>query len=415
MSNPGWWRDPQGGPFLRWWDGRAWTEHTSPLPPAEGGAASPSQAPYAAPQAQPLWDGQHASPAATSPAAAPERRGRGWLLALILGGVALVAVIVLVVAVVVPLFSRPDAASAPAPTEGAESSPSATPTPATVYALSERPGYADMESFVTGTYEKYLAAREDGSIRDLVPDTDDADDYINAFLLLLSDERGALRWAPSGTNPDELDAIIQATRDRVAEYERRFLAGEDLGVSVRVVRSDGSVFESDGAAPRADAAELARDYTASPGPDGTYVDSAEELASYFGMSLTFDYASMYESCGHSDVPLETIIATYCSATPELVYVNPDYSDYDAYVSSPAFVNSIRHEIAHDQIAEVCGTVAPPVAGAQLEAVTNSYAVLFLGADRAEFDARANGEYAAYRTTAETDRVAQLIHDDTVCQ
>lgn len=405
MSNPGWWRDPQGGPFLRWWDGHAWTAHTRPLPPA-GATGTPHPQDVAPPMSSPSG-GPRPSPR-MSPGAPPSRHGRGWLLTLSLGAVAVAAVAVLVVTVILPRASRPGATPA-------QPTSNAAPTSPTVYSIADRPGYSELESFVSGTYERYLAARDDGSIRDLVPDTDDADDYVNAFLLLLSDEQNALRWPPSGTNPDELDAMIQATHDRVAEYERRFLAGEDLGVSVRVVRSDGSVFENDGAAPRADAVQLAREYTAAPGADGTYIGAGEELASYFGMSLTFDYASMYESCGHADVALETIIATYCSATPELIYVNPDYVEYDAHVSSAGFVDSIRHEIAHDQIAQVCGTVAPPVAGAQVEAVTNSYAVLFLGADRAGFDARANDEYAHYRTSADTDRVAQLIHDDSSCQ
>lgn len=30
---PGWFRDPSGHPFERWWDGIAWSPHTRPLPP----------------------------------------------------------------------------------------------------------------------------------------------------------------------------------------------------------------------------------------------------------------------------------------------------------------------------------------------------------------------------------------------
>ncbi|MGH9262380.1 MAG: DUF2510 domain-containing protein, partial [Acidimicrobiales bacterium] len=29
---PGWYADPNGGHDLRWWDGTAWSEHTSPPP-----------------------------------------------------------------------------------------------------------------------------------------------------------------------------------------------------------------------------------------------------------------------------------------------------------------------------------------------------------------------------------------------
>ena len=50
---PGWYPDPSAGGRLRWWDGRAWTEHFSPPPggPPGGAPAGPA---YAAPAAPPL-------------------------------------------------------------------------------------------------------------------------------------------------------------------------------------------------------------------------------------------------------------------------------------------------------------------------------------------------------------------------
>jgi hypothetical protein len=38
----GWYSDPNGGPGLRWWDGSAWTEHTSPQPDATAVEAAPA-------------------------------------------------------------------------------------------------------------------------------------------------------------------------------------------------------------------------------------------------------------------------------------------------------------------------------------------------------------------------------------
>ena len=40
----GWYSDPNGGPHLRWWDGTAWTEHTTP-PAAGAPVGSPPPAP----------------------------------------------------------------------------------------------------------------------------------------------------------------------------------------------------------------------------------------------------------------------------------------------------------------------------------------------------------------------------------
>jgi hypothetical protein len=45
---PGWYADPNGGPDLRWWDGTAWSEHTSPPPVAA--PAAPAVSPPPAPQ-----------------------------------------------------------------------------------------------------------------------------------------------------------------------------------------------------------------------------------------------------------------------------------------------------------------------------------------------------------------------------
>lgn len=55
--NAGWYSDPNGGPDLRWWDGSAWTVHTSP-PPSPVPADRPAPA-----------SGEHRVPAAVAPPA----------------------------------------------------------------------------------------------------------------------------------------------------------------------------------------------------------------------------------------------------------------------------------------------------------------------------------------------------------
>lgn len=48
--NPGWYSDPNGGSDLRWWDGSAWTDHTSPpLDAAPVGAPPGGAPPFPAP------------------------------------------------------------------------------------------------------------------------------------------------------------------------------------------------------------------------------------------------------------------------------------------------------------------------------------------------------------------------------
>ncbi len=52
QPKPGWYADPGGQPQLRWWDGRAWTPHTQPLPDPQPGAV-PQGAIPAVPAQQP--------------------------------------------------------------------------------------------------------------------------------------------------------------------------------------------------------------------------------------------------------------------------------------------------------------------------------------------------------------------------
>lgn len=86
----------------------------------------------------------------------------------------------------------------------------------------------------------YLEARRDGTINELVPGGASVDpDYVGAFLYVLADLKSATRF---GGTPSELQELLDKARD----YEARFLAGEDLDVSVRITRADGSVFDSDG-------------------------------------------------------------------------------------------------------------------------------------------------------------------------
>lgn len=98
--------------------------------------------------------------------------------------------------------------------------------------------------YIVSTTEKYRTAHSDGTITQLVPGGDTVDpDYITAFLYALTDLRSAVRFTPA--TPDNA-AQLREYAEQTAEYERRFLAGEDLDVDITITRDDGSVFESDG-------------------------------------------------------------------------------------------------------------------------------------------------------------------------
>ncbi|MHA3684544.1 hypothetical protein ACXR2T_13750 [Leucobacter sp. HY1910] len=98
----------------------------------------------------------------------------------------------------------------------------------------------DIAAQIQSLADSYLAAQRDGTIYDLVPGGEQVDPaYTGAFLFALTDLKSASRFGGSS-------AQLQELLDKAHTYEERFLAGEDLGTSVKITREDGSVFESDG-------------------------------------------------------------------------------------------------------------------------------------------------------------------------
>jgi hypothetical protein len=70
----GWYPDPYGAPFERWWDGQQWTEHTNtPAAPEPVAPAQPEPTPYAepVPYAQPVQADPYAQPSQPDPYAQP--------------------------------------------------------------------------------------------------------------------------------------------------------------------------------------------------------------------------------------------------------------------------------------------------------------------------------------------------------
>jgi hypothetical protein len=310
----------------------------------------------------------------------------------------------------------------PSPAGQQEKQPTAAPSTIveapTLY-IDERPGFYPMIDHITAMADKYQAEFKSGEIAKYFPDGYD-ESYAKDFLYILVDKKGATRFmgSQSSTSADDLDLTIRSFVHDADVVEQKFLAHQDLGVTISIKRSDGSSYESDGTfdgsgaaiARAADAELFASTFDAQIGADGTYRDAIDQLTNAFGMFASYDYQRIYDLC-----PVETVIgdvntaAAYCQLDPLLVYINQDQQEYARGMTDGSMVDVVKHELSHARIFELCGTMAPPVAGANYEGVTNSYAALFLGADR---DVLYTGgqEFPQYQMSADTDNAAQLIHD-----
>ena len=114
--------------------------------------------------------------------------------------------------------------------------------------MSDRPGYAAAQTFVTEMYDRYTDRSSTDYAYGLVPQTTGGKVYAQGFAYLLANQKVAFIWNPGTVSEDagELDAQIQSYIDNATELERKFRAGEPLGASVSITLDDGSVFTSDG-------------------------------------------------------------------------------------------------------------------------------------------------------------------------
>jgi hypothetical protein len=286
--------------------------------------------------------------------------------------------------------------------------------PGELYVMSERPGYLELEARLGEIREKYIDVGRD-EILQRVPLTEDGLNYYQDFVYILTDLEEDIDHSGSvtGTDPKDLDLTIAANEAKLTELERKFLAYEPFGVELNIVRADGTVYTSTGTeAPlsREKAEEFARSYVAAPDANGSYADAAQAAIKDFGLYLTWDDEGYSDLCGPVEgAAMEEIGATYCMADPDLIYVNTSSLGYPDNLYDSSFVDLIKHETAHSIIGEICGTLAPPVAGADFEGVTSSYAVLYLGADRTVLSSWGDWK-AQYAVTPATDAAAAEIHE-----
>ena len=192
----------------------------------------------------------------------PRRRRRGLVTSVAIAGAVTIALSVggcSVFGSIIADDHRPTTSSTPEPSSSpsATSTPAATTTPSPtstvdfdlpVVGIDERPLYSVAQTLVTEMFARYSDRNGAEYAYALVPDTQAGDDYAHGFLLLLVDLKSAFAFLPATESRDvaALDAKLQGYIDEATERERKFLAGEPMGDTIKITNSDGSVFESDG-------------------------------------------------------------------------------------------------------------------------------------------------------------------------
>lgn len=370
------------------------------------------------PSFKPTQDPWASAPLTPGIVPVPGRGGGGWLKIIV---VALAVVLVALAAVAIWRgLASPGKAASPTSTRTASpsvASPAHTPAttapvaPVEVFEADQRPGYRAMVDHLEAKRQKYLAARDKGTLPQLLnPGVTVDDGYTSAFLAKLTDMGSAVSFSGFGrsTDPGELDDLIRGYALKADQLERRFLAGEDLGFAFRITLADGTVVESDGvnqSGRQQDPEEWLRSFVAEPGADGTYLAAGQKVAEGFGMSISHGFGEMYGYCTKTGLE-NRWVAAFCPVLPDVIFINTGNPAYPSYYSDARYVDTLRHEVAHRVILDRCATTSPPVAGKSHEAVTNSYAVRYLGAD---FD-RLQPDDASdpYFMTPESERAAEQI-------
>ena len=146
-----------------------------------------------------------------------------------------------------------------------------------------------------------------------------------------------------------------------------------------------------------------------------WLGTAQSVASTLGVQVK--QTSVYGCPGaddNGDDNADMVIGFFCGgsqANRNEVNMLTTHPEWPAVERSPLLVDYTKHELAHRSIMIVCGTTEPEIAANRTEAVTNSYAVQFLGASRERIAGSQQG-LAAYAMDAQSDQIAQSIHNGT---
>jgi len=304
------------------------------------------------------------------------------------------------------------------------------------YNMKDRPRYTEMIGLINKLYDKYTKQDLTGEIWDRFDSSTEDYNYVIDFLSELNYYHSNLEIFDNqqSSSSSELDYEIETNINILDELETNFIAKAPLTTTITITLEDGTKMavakktntsirysknsnDKEQMSALLDSAPLekeawARNFDGSIDSHGTYRTSAAQLVERFDMYLDYNWANILNKCIGSSANEKSIIAAYCHATPDIVYINKNSTNYKNNIKDIKFVSTIKHEISHHIIATICGTAQPTIAGANYEGVTNSYANIFLGAKEKNEYYKNHPEYQMSKTT---DSIARAIHDENRCK
>ena len=369
----------------------------SPATAPDGSAPGPAPAVAASPPAYGQMAVGHAPSYPQTPPPAPRKGRSGLLIALI--AVCVLGVLAVGVAVLRPAFTSAPEASAPPR-----------------FVMADLPGYGAAVAEIRNAVNRYALAGKTDKPGFLLPGTPAGRNYVLEFQADLAERLTTLQKMGERTSDDQaaLRRDLNAVLGTVRTLEKNYLAQAPLGRKGQFRDpSTGKARTFTGtASPKAENARLealARGFVAAPDAEGSYIPAATELVRSFGLTVNWDFAQLTKSCPTTKVPDPDIVASFCTGAPRVIYGNRQTAGASQVFYSPAVVSVMKHELSHYRITQICGTPVPAPAGKTVEAVTNSYAVLFLGASYDDLQPFEGSRHPEYRMTPQSDAIARRLH------
>lgn len=170
--------------------------------------------------------------------------------------------------------------------------------------------------------------------------------------------------------------------------------------------SNGNTDANNNANGLSDIEKQITDYKPEIGSDGTYRNAANEIVKLAGAEIKWNL---------NGIPCEgtassSTVAIYCSMTPDVIYVNESHQDYETFAKNGVLIDSVKHELAHRAIDQHCRTTDPDIAKGRTEAIANSYAVLYYGANVNSFNNTGNVKTPlTYVPDEESNEMAKQVH------